>query len=529
MMKRYLTLLAAVLAAVSCGGDDPVDPTPTPSAPTSITLSKTSFEVAQAGETLSLDITAPTRPQQSGCPAWITYKDGTYKDYKMTVGLAVAENDTYESRSAEITFSATGVPSVKVTVTQAGKEYTPTPPDPSPSDNEAWKMAQRLGLGWNLGNQFDGYYNGSWAGEKEGFPDEGVWQPDGAKLATQATFDGVKAAGFTSVRIPVSWLRMIGPAPDYKIDETWMNRVYEVAGFAHNAGLNVIVNTHHDENHGVDNDYQWLDIKNAANNAALNEQVKAEIKAVWTQIAQKFADCGDWLILEGFNEINDGGWGWSDAFRANPTRQCDILNEWNQVFVDAVRATGGKNATRWLGVPTYAANPSFEKYFTMPEDPAKKTMLAVHFYDPSDYTIGEAQYSDWGHTGAADKKASYGDEDHVRSVFGNLCTQYVEKNVPVYLGEFGCSMRAQSDTRAWKFFLYYLEYVVKAAKTYGLPCFLWDNGAMGSGQEQHGYINHGTGSYIGNSKVPINVMKKAWFTEADGYTLETVYDSAPKI
>ena len=528
MMKRYLTLLAAVLAAVSCGGDDPVDPTPTPSAPTSITLSKTSFEVAQAGETLSLDITAPTRPQQSGFPAWITYKDGTYKDYKMTVGLAVAENDTYESRSAEITFSATGVPSVKVTVTQAGKEYTPTPPDPSPTDNEAWKMAQRLGLGWNLGNQFDGYYNGSWAGEKEGFPDEGVWQPDGAKLATQATFDGVKAAGFTSVRIPVSWLRMIGPAPDYKIDETWMNRVYEVAGFAHNAGLNVIVNTHHDENHGVDNDYQWLDIKNAANNAALNTQIKAEIKAVWTQIAEKFKDCDDWLILESFNELNDGGWGWSDAFRANPTRQCDILNEWNQVFVDAVRATGGKNATRWLGVPTYAANPSFEKYFTMPEDPAKKTMLAVHFYDPSDYTIGEAQYSDWGHTGAADKKASYGDEDHVRSVFGNLCTQYVEKNVPVYLGEFGCSMRAQSDTRAWKFFLYYLEYVVKAAKTYGLPCFLWDNGAMGSGQEQHGYINHGTGSYIGNSKAVIDVMKKAWFTEAEGYTLETVYNSAPK-
>ena len=32
-------------------------------------------------------------------------------------------------------------------------------------------------------------------------------------------------------------------------------------------------------------------------------------------------------------------------------------------------------------------------------------MLAVHFYDPSDYTIGEKQYSDWGHTGAAGKKA----------------------------------------------------------------------------------------------------------------------------
>ena len=526
MMKRYLTLLAAVLAAVSCGETDPVDPTPTPTAPTSITLSKTAFEVAQAGETLSLDITAPTRPQQSGCPTWITYKDGTYKDYKMTVGLVVAENDTYESRTAEITFSAAGVPSVKVTVTQAGKEYTPTPPDPSPSDNDAWKMAEWTGLGWNMGNHFDGYYNGSWAGDKEGYPDETVWQPGGK--ATQATFDGVKAAGFTSVRIPVSWLKMIGPAPDYKIDETWLNRVYEVAQMASNAGLKVIVNTHHDENHGADNDYQWLDIKNAANNAALNTQIKAEIKAVWTQIAEKFKDCDDWLILESFNELNDGGWGWSAEFQANPAKQCNILNEWNQVFVDAVRATGGNNATRWLGVPTYAANPSFEKHFTMPEDPAGKTMLAVHFYDPSEYTIGDKQWSDWGHTGAAGKKESWGDEDHVRDVFGNLCTKYVEKGIPVYLGEFGCSMRAQSDTRAWKFYLYYMEYIVKAAKTYGLSCYLWDNGATGTGKEQHGYINHGTGGYIGNSKAVIDVMKKAWFTESEGYTLETVYKSAPK-
>ncbi len=528
MMKKYLTLLAVTLSAVACGEDDPVDPTPTPVAPTSITLSKSSFEIAQAGETVSLDITAPARPQVTGMPSWMTYRDGTYKDYKMTVSFVVTANDTYESRTASLSVAAAGASAQTVTFTQPGKEYTPTPVDPSPQDNDAWKMAATLGLGWNLGNQFDGYFNGSWAGDKEGYPDEGVWQPDGAKLATQATFDGVKAAGFTSVRIPVSWLKMIGPAPDYKIDETWMNRVFEVVEYAHNAGLHVIVNTHHDENHGVDNDYQWLDIKNAANNAALNEQIKAEIKAVWTQIATKFKDCDDWLILESFNELNDGGWGWSDAFRANPTKQCNILNEWNQVFVDAVRATGGKNATRWLGVPTYAANPEYEKYFTMPEDPAGKAMLAVHFYDPSDYTIGEAQYSDWGHTGASDKKAAYGDEDHVRSVFGNLCTKYVEKNVPVYLGEFGCSMRAQSDIRAWKFFLYYLEYIVKAAKTYGLPCFLWDNGAMGSGQEQHGYINHGTGAYIGNSKVPIDVMKKAWFTEAEGYTLETVYNSAPK-
>ena len=527
---RSIAFCTAVLALLSTACQKP-DPTPAPvdEAPTSIMLSQSSFSVANTGEKLSLTVTAPARPAVSGLPDWISLTDGTYSKYKITFGLMVAANAGYQERTATLTVTSSGASSVTVTVTQAASaEPEPPTPDPDPDNNPAWKMAMNLGLGWNMGNQFDGYYNGSWAGEKEGYPGECVWQPDDSHKATQATFEGLKKAGFTSVRIPVSWLRMIGPVPAYTIDETWLGRVYEVVGFAHNAGLNVIVNTHHDENHGVNNTYQWLDIKNAANNSALNQAIKEEIKAVWTQIAEKFKDCGDWLILESFNELNDGGWGWSDAFRANPSKQCDILNEWNQVFVDAVRATGGENATRWLGVPTYAANPEYTTYFTMPSDPAGKTMLAVHFYDPSDYTIGKEQYSDWGHTGQAGQKATWGDEDHVREVFGKLNASFVEKKIPVYLGEFGCSMRRKSDSRAWAFYKYYLEYVVKAARTYGLPCFLWDNGGTDSGQEQHGYIHHGNGSYLGNSKELVDLMVKAWFTDKEGYTLQTIYNSAPK-
>lgn len=89
-------------------------------------------------------------------------------------------------------------------------------------------------------------------------------------------------------------------------------------------------------------------------------------------------------------------------------------------------------------------------------------------------------------------------------------------------------MRAQSDARAWAFYLYYMEYVVKAAKVYGLPAFLWDNGASGAGKEQHGYIDHGTGGYIGNSKTVIDLMVKAMNSTDKNYTLQSVYDKAPK-
>lgn len=526
MLKKLIHSLLSVLVLVSCGTkENPTpEPDPTPTAPKAITLSATSINADAAGGTFDVEVTSPFVPQVTK-PSWVGVSNGTFKDYKLTITFTVQANTAYESRSGEITLSATGVSPVTITVTQAAAEK---PDDPTPGDKTNTEVISAMGLGWNMGNHFDGYYNGSWAGDKEGYPDELAWQGDKSHLATQATFEGLKALGFTSVRIPVSWLKMIGPAPEYKIDEAWISRIYEVVGFAHNAGLVVIINMHHDENHGVNNDYQWQDIKNAVNNSALNESIKAKIKGAWTNIANEFKDCGDWLIMEGFNEINDGGWGWSDDFKKNPQRQCNILNEWNQVFVDAVRATGGNNATRWLGCPTYAANPEFEKYWTLPNDPAKKVMLAVHFYDPSDYTIGAEQYSDWGHTGAAGKKSSGGDEDHVNAVFGNLYTKYVSQGIPTYLGEFGCSMRAKSDTRAWAFYKYYMEYIVKAAKTYGLPCYLWDNGAEGTGQEQHGYVHHGTGQPIGNSKEIIDLMKKAWFTESAGYTLETVYNSAPK-
>jgi endoglucanase len=525
-VSKIVSMAVLLLACVvSCdkekGQEQPV--TPTDPAPTSITLSSSSFQVAQPGEKLTLTIKAPARPTISGLPSWITYNDGTFNAYSITVGLTVSPNDTYEARSVTLTVASAGVSSATVTVSQAAKDKPVEPDPPAEQDNDAWALAKKLGLGWNMGNHFDAYYNGTWAGELYNFPSETVW---GADPATPATFKGVKAAGFTSVRIPVTWLNMIGPGPAYAINKEWIDRVYEVVGFAHAEGLNVIINTHHDENHGDDH---WLDILGASRNSDLNESIKAKIKAVWTQIANRFADCGDWLIMEGFNELNDGGWGWSEDFKKDPTRQCGILNEWNQVFVDAVRATGGENATRLLGVPTYAANPEFTKYFKLPADKANRLMLSVHFYDPSDYTIGDAQYSDWGHTGAVGKKATWGDEDHVKDVFGKLNADFVSKNIPCYIGEFGCSMRAKSDTRAWKFYLYYMEYIVKAAKTYGLPCFLWDNGASGAGKEQHGYINHGTGNYIGNSKEVVSVIKRAWFTESDGYTLQHVYDSAPKI
>lgn len=142
-----------------------------------------------------------------------------------------------------------------------------------------------------------------------------------------------------------------------------------------NAGLNAIVNIHHD---GADSEY-WLSIKDAAQDETKNTAIKTELKAVWTQIAERFKDKGNFLAFESMNEIHDGGWGWGDN-RNDGGKQYSILNDWNQVFVDAVRAVGGGNSNRFLGVPGYCTNVALTvSNFKLPTDKVQnRLMVSVH-------------------------------------------------------------------------------------------------------------------------------------------------------
>ena len=385
------------------------------------------------------------------------------------------------------------------------------PVEPEESKGYAWNVADKLGLGWNLGNQLDAH--------NDGIANETCW---GNLAVTQQTFNKLKEAGITSVRIPVTWLGKVGKAPDYAIDKAWLNRVMDVVTYAENAKLNVIINMHHD---GADSKY-WLNIKQASSSESANDSIKARLGAMWTQIAAKFKHKAEFLIFESMNEIHDGEWGWGHNLNDNG-RQYAILNEWNQVFVDAVRAVGGENAQRFLGIPGYCTNADMTlKYLNLPKDVAEgRLMVAVHFYDPYEYTLN-AKFSEWGHTGTAGKKENWGDEDHVQSVFAQLCEKYVEQGIPVYIGEMGCVRR--DNSRAESFRKYYLEYVCKAAHTYGMAPFYWDNGVTGSGTESSGLFHRATGEYLNNAEEIVGVMKKAVFTDEDSYTLNKVYDEAPR-
>ena len=510
-MRRLIYIFTAMFLAAGCS---PENPQQTGGDDVKLSVDKTTLSFTSAGGEQTFTATASEQIYLVPGESWITVKKGSKSGNSTKVTVTVDKNEGTKARTAKVSVVAGDEKkyvevSQEAAVPSGGQNGESKFEIPQPGDNAAWQMAARFGIGWNLGNHFDAHNNG--------VSGETAW---GNPKATQTTFNKVKAAGFTTVRIPVTWLGQFGEAPDYKIKAEWLDRIAEVVGYAENAGLNVIINMHHD---GADSKY-WLDIATAAKNDAVHQQIMAQISAMWTQIAEKFRDKGDFLVFESFNEIHDGKWGWG-ANRTDGGKQYRCLNEWNQAFVDAVRAVGGNNAERILGIPAYCTNADIAvESLELPEDSAKdKLMVSVHCYDPSEYTL-TAKYSEWGHTAAASKKVSGDNEADLQKVFDTLYKNFVAKGIPVYLGELGCVNRA--DARAQAFQQYYLSYYAKLSQLYGIPSILWDNGAQGAGEEKHAFIDHATGEYCSTeARTAVQALIKSYKGDQ---TLEQVYASAPK-
>lgn len=426
-----------------------------------------------------------------------TLEEGTAYTLTIPEGAIVSKNDSKVLAPA-------------YTVSFTTKATTPQPMD---TDNDATALAKRLGWGWNLGNHFDT------SSDEDGVPNKyGYW--DNA-TPSEALYNNLKKAGASTVRICVTWGNYQKADP-WTIDADYMAQVKQNVEWAEAAGLNVIVNTHHDE--------YWMNIKEAATNSIVNEQIKDRLTKTWTQIAEAFKSKGSFLFFEAFNEVQDGQWGWG-ANRTDGGKQYRTLNEWNQTVVNAIRATGGNNATRWIGVAAYASSPAFaiDDNFVLPTDAANRIMVSVHYYDPSSFTLTPQDKdgkSEWGHTAAAGKYAEGSNEEHVVETFKKLQEKFIANNIPVYIGEYGCVMH--TNDRSNLFRNYYLEYVCRAAHTYNMPIVIWDNNSIGGGNEHHGYFNHSDGSYINGLESLVQTMIKAATSDDASYTLETIYNNAPK-
>ncbi len=348
---------------------------------------------------------------------------------------------------------------VAAAVTASGMSFASSAePDGSFTELSAEEITNAMGVGWNLGNQFDASING--------MPDETAW---GNPVASQQLIAAVKDAGFDTIRIPVTYMGKIGAAPDYTVDEAWLDRVQQVVDWSIEEGFYVIINMHHD---GSDDDYAWLDCT-----ASNQTEITAKYAAVWEQIAEKFKDYDEHLIFESFNEVGDGRWSGVE----NPTHY-DNLNNYNQTFVDTVRSTGGNNGSRWLLVPGWYNNieqTTGDYGFEIPTDELctsdeNRIMISAHYYDPYNFCLNEDESVSWYETewGTDEEKAQ------VVSDLSKLYDAFISQGYPVILGEYGCIDKDNEATRAE-----YLAYVASTAVDLGMVPIYWDNGYNG----HHGF------------------------------------------
>lgn len=337
------------------------------------------------------------------------------------------------------------------------------------------QITEAMGLGWNLGNQLEA--------SSGGLPSETCW---GNPEITKELIDTIKAQGFKTVRIPVSYLDMIGDGPDYKIDTNWLDRVQEVVDYVVNNDMFAIVNMHGDGYYTVD--HSWL---LCAEDDDKQTEIKDKYGKVWTQIADRFKDYDQHLIFESMNEEFNNDYGKPDE------KAYDNINAYNQIFVDSVRATGSNNEKRWLLLPGWNTNIEYtagdDYNFKIPTDKGckadgKRIMISVHYYDPFNFTIDENKTAktQWGKY-AVKNYDNWGQEDYVDSQMALLNEKFVSQGYPVVIGEFGAQDKTEKFADYNEFRRYWSEYLIKAAKKNGVVCVYWDNGY--NGNKGFGIIN----------------------------------------
>ena len=345
---------------------------------------------------------------------------------------------------------------------------------PSHDSDFAMDTVAAMQPGWNLGNTLDA------------IPAETSW---GNPLVTKQLFDTLRAQGFHSVRIPVTWSsHQLATAP-YTIDPAFLGRVKQVTDWALADHLYVLLNVHHDS-------WQWI-----ANMPTDHDNVLARFNATWTQIATEFRDEPRGLLFESVNEPQ-----FNNATDAQKTQ---LMNELNTSFHTIVRSSGGRNATRLLVLPTLGATPSqnlMDDLVTTMNSLADHNLIAtVHYYSFWPFSVNIAGFTTFNSTVQQD----------MTTAFIAMHDTFVAKGIPVLLGEYG--LLSYPDYTHQDYVepgeaLKYFEMLGFEARTHGVSTALWDAGS---------YLNRNTFQW----RLPnlVDTIRSSWTTRSGTASSDSVF------
>ncbi|MFT3950563.1 MAG: glycoside hydrolase family 5 protein [Oscillospiraceae bacterium] len=289
------------------------------------------------------------------------------------------------------------------------------------SDLTASELVTLMGNGVNLGNTMEAYGHSANNSQAPSHF-ETLW---GQPITTQAMVDGMKAAGFDSMRVPIAWTNAIAyESGDYTINDAYLARVEEIINYGLNAGMYVIINDHWDGG--------WWGMFGSKTEATRTKAMEM-YKSIWTQIATRYKNYSDYLIFESANEelgdrLNDKDVA-KDSGSLSEDQCYETANLINQTFVDTVRATGGNNALRFLLIAGYNTDvqKTVDDRYKMPTDTANaKLLVSVHYYTPWNY-CGTDGLNHWG------KIRDYKEQNQLLE----LLTKFTDAGYGVVLGEYG--------------------------------------------------------------------------------------------
>lgn len=305
-------------------------------------------------------------------------------------------------------------------------------------EGSALDFVDSMGIGWNLGNSLDGFNEGSSVAGETGW---------GNPIVTQELIQAVKGYGFSTVRIPVTWMEHM--ESDGTIQTTWMQRVNTVVDYAIDEGMYVILNTHWDGNESSET---WI------TNYGSDSSVLTKFKYVWEQIGENFKGYDEHLILEGMNEI-----GFKDVYNSQGAAAAyKLLNDLNTAFVDTVRAQGSWNAERLLLISGYYTDInetcSMLQYVTLPDDDF--IAMSVHYYTPYQFCT-EGSQTVWYDS----------DTTTLQTQFAKMNTNFVSKGIPVIVGEYGYGAGCQASSVCTM-----VDVLLTEAEKYGMCACIWDQG-----------------------------------------------------
>ena len=447
-----LAFFIAVLSLFSCQKEGPVDPV------LIVSPSEITFE-PEGGEATVEVACNDEWVINNSAPSWLQITQTKGVSGNTTLNLAININKTGASRTGVLSINATNGQSRRVVVKQGAWLFpsyntSPKAPDATGMGSTAVDLAAKMKLGWNIGNTMES------PGGESGWGNPSI---------TEAYIKFVKQLGFNAIRIPCAWdWHHVDDPKTARINQNWLNRVKEVVGYCVSNDVYVLLNIHWDGG--------WLE-----NNVtvAKKDSVNAKQKAYWEQIATTMRDFDEHLMFASANEPN-----------ANNATQMEVLLSYHQTFVDAVRSTGGRNTYRSLVIQ---GSHQYLNVSMFPTDPTPNRMMyEEHNYTPSQFTfLGEdvswgnmVYYWGEGHhsTIEPDRNPTYGEEAAHIEFFQKMKTEFIDKGIPVLMGEYGAYRRNNNqyvpkDLETHEASVdYWTTFVTKQAISHGVIPFWWDTG-----------------------------------------------------